>query len=196
MARRASAERNTKETQIIVDVDLDGSGAGEISTQIPFFDHMLDQISKHGRIDLVVKATGDLEVDAHHTVEDVGIVLGQVIAEALGDKGGIRRYGHALVPLDEALTEVALDVSGRPYLECNLDAGVESIGTFDPFLAIEFFRALVTSAGITLHVIQRAGANPHHILESAFKAVARALGDAVSLDARLAGAVPSTKDVL
>lgn len=196
MARRASAERNTKETQIIVDVDLDGSGAGEISTQIPFFDHMLDQISKHGRIDLVVKATGDLEVDAHHTVEDVGIVLGQVIAEALGDKGGIRRYGHALVPLDEALTEVALDVSGRPYLECNLDVGVESIGTFDPFLAIEFFRALVTSAGITLHVIQRAGANPHHILESAFKAVARALGDAVSIDARLAGAVPSTKDVL
>lgn len=196
MARRASAERNTKETQVFVEVDLDGGGAGEISTQIPFFDHMLEQISKHGRIDLVVRATGDLEVDAHHTVEDVGIVLGQVLAEALGDKGGIRRYGQALVPLDEALTEVALDLSGRPYLECNLDAGVEAIGTFDPYLAVEFFRAFVTSAGITMHVIQRAGANPHHILESAFKAVARALGDAISVDSRLGGAVPSTKDVL
>lgn len=196
MARRASVERNTKETQVLIEVDLDGSGVGDISTQIPFFDHMLEQISRHGRMDLRIAATGDLEVDAHHTVEDVGIVLGQAISEALGDKAGIRRYGQALVPLDEALTEVSLDISGRPYLECNLDAGVEAIGAFDPFLAVEFFRAFVTSAGVTMHVIQRAGANPHHILESAFKAVARALGDAVALDARLDGAVPSTKDLL
>lgn len=196
MGRSARVERNTKETQVEIALDLDGRGDSSVATGIPFFDHMLEQIGRHGRIDLEVRASGDLEVDAHHTVEDVGIALGQALTEALGDKAGIQRYGHAVIPLDEALTEVALDLSGRPYLECNVDAGVEAIGTFDPFLAIEFFRALATSGGISLHVIQRAGRNPHHILESSFKALARALRDAVAIDPRLDGAVPSTKDAL
>lgn len=196
MARKARFERETRETRVLVELDLDGAGNADISTGIPFFDHMLDQIARHGRIDLKIIAAGDLEVDAHHTVEDVGIVLGSALSEALGDRRGIRRYGQALIPLDEALTEVAIDFSGRPFVECNLEVGVDAIGTFDPFLAVEFFRSLASSAGLTIHVIQRAGKNPHHILESAFKAVARSLASAVELDPRLEGSVPSTKEYL
>lgn len=196
MSRTAKVERKTRETQIVVVLELDGSGETGVSTGIPFFDHMLEQVGRHACLNLEITASGDLAVDAHHTVEDVGIALGEALAEALGDKGGIRRYGLALIPMDEALAEAALDLSGRPYLAYSVDAGREPIGTFDPRLAEEFFRAFTAAAGLTLHMSVRAGKNPHHILEAAFKAVARALGDAVAPDPRIGGAVPSTKEML
>jgi len=193
VTRSAERERVTKETNIAVRLDLDGTGVAEVSTGLPFFDHMLEQLGKHGGFDLRVNAEGDLHVDAHHTVEDVGIVLGGVLAEALGDKRGIRRYASMLLPLDEALVQVALDVSGRPYLVYEVEHEAERIGTFDPQLAEEFWRAFATSAGITLHIRQISGKNPHHVLEASFKGVARSLRDAVRVDG---SSVPSTKGVL
>ena len=193
--RQARCERTTKETSIAIELDLDGSGQVEVSTGLPFFDHMVSQLGKHGGFDLTVNAKGDLEVDAHHTVEDVGIALGQVLAQALGDKAGIRRFASIALPLDEALIEVALDLSGRPFLAYDVEPGAEALGSppFDPQLAEEFWRAFATAAGITLHIRQRSGKNPHHILEASFKGVARCLRDAV----RVEGAgVPSTKGTL
>jgi len=180
---------------VAVTLDLDGSGRTEVATGVPFFDHMLDALGRHSLIDLSVSAKGDLEVDAHHTVEDVGICIGQALAEALGDKSGIRRFGSAAVPLDEALVLAAVDISGRGSLTYEVDVPIEIIGTFDTTLAKEFFAALATNAGITLHVHDIAGENAHHIIEAAFKAVARALRDAVEVDPRVAG-VPSTKGTL
>ena len=193
--RRASVSRNTKETAIDIDLDLDGSGAVTVATGLPFFDHMVGQLGKHGGFDLTVKAEGDLDVDAHHTVEDVGIALGQVVAQALGDKAGIRRFASMSLPLDEALVEVALDLSGRPFLHYEVEPGREPLGTppFDPQLAEEFWRAFATSAAITLHLRLRSGKNPHHILEASFKGVARCLRDAVRIEG---GGVPSTKGTL
>jgi imidazoleglycerol-phosphate dehydratase len=191
--RRAERSRETKETRVRVTLDLDGPGQAVCSTGLPFFDHMLEQLGRHGGIDLSIEASGDLEVDAHHTVEDVGIVLGEALAGALADKGGIRRFGWAIVPLDEAASQVALDLSGRPYLLWEVDPGTERIGSFDPQLAEEFMRAFVTAGGITLHVRMLSGKNPHHILESAFKGVARALSDALAPDPRRDQAAPSTK---
>ena len=194
--RRSEKLRETRETRVRVALDLDGPGRGDVSTGIPFFDHMLEQLGRHGGIDLAVDARGDLEVDAHHTVEDVGLVLGEALSEAMGDKGGIRRFGSAIVPLDEAAAQVALDLSGRPYLVWEVDAGSNLIGSFDPQLAEEFLRAFVTTGGVSLHVRMLSGRNPHHILECAFKAVARALSDALSPDSRRDAAVPSTKGTL
>jgi len=195
VGRSATIERTTKETSVAVTLDLDGSGRTEVATGVPFFDHMLDALGRHSLIDLSVSAKGDLEVDAHHTVEDVGICIGQALAEALGDKSGIRRFGSAAVPLDEALVLAAVDISGRGSLTYEVDVPIEIIGTFDTTLAKEFFAALATNAGITLHVHDIAGENAHHIIEAAFKAVARALRDAVEVDPRVAG-VPSTKGTL
>jgi imidazoleglycerol-phosphate dehydratase len=194
-SRAARCERTTKETSIRIELYVDGTGRAEVTTGLPFFDHMLAQLGKHGGFDLTVDATGDLEVDAHHTVEDVGIALGQVLADALGDKAGIRRFASIALPLDEALMEVALDLSGRPFLAYEVEPGAEALGSppFDPQLAEEFWRAFVTSAGITLHVRQRSGKNPHHILEASFKGVARCLRDAVRVDGT---GVPSTKGTL
>jgi len=194
-ARRATVSRHTRETAIDIDLDLDGSGAVDVTTGLPFFDHMVGQLGKHGGFDLTVKAEGDLEVDAHHTVEDVGIALGQAVAEALGDKAGIRRFASLSLPLDEALVDVALDLSGRPFLHHDVEAGREPLGTppFDPQLAEEFWRAFATSAAITLHLRLRSGKNPHHILEASFKGVARCLRDAVRIEG---GGVPSTKGTL
>jgi imidazoleglycerol-phosphate dehydratase len=193
--RRAAASRNTKETSIDIDLDLDGSGAVSVATGLPFFDHMVGQLGKHGGFDLTVKAEGDLDVDAHHTVEDVGIALGQVLAQALGDKAGIRRFASMSLPLDEALVDVALDLSGRPFLHYEVEPGREPLGTppFDPQLAEEFWRAFATSAAITLHLRLRSGKNPHHILEASFKGVARCLRDAVRVEGE---GVPSTKGTL
>jgi imidazoleglycerol-phosphate dehydratase len=193
--RRASVSRSTKETSIDIDLDLDGSGAVAVTTGLPFFDHMVGQLGKHGGFDLTVKAEGDLDVDAHHTVEDVGIALGQVLAQALGDKAGIRRFASMSLPLDEALVDVALDLSGRPFLHYEVEPGREPLGTppFDPQLAEEFWRAFATSAAITLHLRLRSGKNPHHILEASFKGVARCLRDAVRVEG---GGVPSTKGTL
>ena len=193
--RRASVSRNTKETSIDIDLDLDGSGAVAVTTGLPFFDHMVGQLGKHGGFDLTVKAEGDLDVDAHHTVEDVGIALGQVLAQALGDKAGIRRFASMSLPLDEALVDVALDLSGRPFLHYEVEPGRDPLGTppFDPQLAEEFWRAFATSAAITLHLRLRSGKNPHHILEASFKGVARCLRDAVRIEG---GGVPSTKGTL
>ncbi len=195
--RTGSLTRATKETSIAIQVDLDGEGRTEVSTGLPFFDHMVSQLGRHGGFDLVVRAEGDLAVDTHHTVEDVGITLGEALAEALGDKAGIRRFGSLALPLDEALVEVALDLSGRPYLAYDLEFApdVLPLGTpaFDPQLAEEFWRAFVTSAGITLHVRLRSGKNTHHILEASFKGVARALRDAVRVEG---GGIPSTKGTL
>jgi imidazoleglycerol-phosphate dehydratase len=195
--RTGTARRATKETSIDVDLDIDGSGSTEVSTGLPFFDHMVSQLGRHAGFDLKVVARGDLDVDAHHTVEDVGITLGQVLSEALGDKAGIRRFGSVAVPLDEALVEVALDLSGRPYLAYDIDFPPEtnSLGSppFDPQLAEEFWRALATSAALTLHVHLRSGKNTHHIIEASFKGVARAMRDAVRLEG---GGVPSTKGTL
>ncbi len=191
--RVAEKTRSTKETDITVRLDLDGSGQVEVSTGLPFFDHMIEQLGRHGGFDLAVTAKGDLEVDAHHTVEDTGIVLGAALAEALGDKAGVRRFASYLLPLDEALIQVALDLSGRPYLVYDVELSPERIGTFDPQLAEEFFRAFVTSAGITLHLKSLSGRNGHHVLEASFKGVARALRDAVRVEG---GGIPSTKDVL
>ena len=198
-ARSVSRERVTKETRIALGLDVDGSGQVSVSTGLPFFDHMLAQLGRHGGFDLRLEATGDLEVDAHHTVEDVGIVLGEALREALGDKAGVRRFASIAVPLDEALIEVALDLSGRPFLvyEVGPAAGGEAfpLGSppFDPQLAEEFWRAFVTSAALTLHLRMRSGRNTHHILEASFKGVARALRDAVRVEG---GGVPSTKGVL
>jgi imidazoleglycerol-phosphate dehydratase len=195
--RVATRQRQTAETAIDVELALDGTGSVHVETGIPFFDHMLSQLGRHGGLDLSVKATGDLHVDAHHTVEDVGIVLGEAMASALGDKAGIRRFASISLPLDEALVEVALDVSGRPYLAYDLTFGpdVAPLGSppFDPQLAEEFWRAFVTAAGITLHLRLVAGKNTHHVLEASFKGTARCLRDAVRVDG---GGVPSTKGTL
>jgi imidazoleglycerol-phosphate dehydratase len=192
VSRRAQRSRVTKETAIEIDLELDGSGESSVRTGLPFFDHMVSQLGKHGGFDLSLKAEGDLEVDAHHTVEDVGIALGECLAEALGDKAGVRRFASIALPLDEALIEVALDLSGRPYLLYEIEAGHEPLGTppFEPQLAEEFWRAFVTSAALTLHLRMRTGKNPHHILEASFKGVARTLRDAVRVEG---GGVPSTK---
>ncbi len=192
-ARQARRQRATKETRIEVAIDLDGSGQASAATGIPFFDHMLEQLGKHARFDLTIKAEGDLEVDLHHTVEDVGIAVGEVLAEALGDKAGVRRFASSSVPLDEARVEVALDLSGRPFLVYEVDPIVEWIGTFDPQLCEEFWRALVVAAKVTLHIRNGAGKNGHHIIEASFKAVAVALRDAVKVDGN---AIPSTKGSL
>ncbi len=192
--RRATRSRATKETSVEVEVDLDGSGQVSVATGLPFFDHMLEQLGRHGGLDLVVRAAGDLEVDAHHSVEDVGIVLGGCLGEALGDRVGVRRFANTLVPLDEALVEVALDLSGRPYLAYDVPFAPDTppLGSppFDPQLAEEFWRALVGGAGMTLHVGLRHGRNTHHILEASFKAVARALRDAARVEGE---GIPSTK---
>ncbi len=191
--RLAEKTRSTKETDISVRLDLDGQGKVDVSTGLPFFDHMIEQLGRHGGFDLALTARGDLEVDAHHTVEDTGIVLGAALAEALGDKAGVRRFASCLLPLDEALIQVALDLSGRPFLVYEVETSPERIGTFDPQLAEEFFRAFVTSAGITLHLKSLSGRNGHHVLEASFKGVARALRDAVRVEG---GGIPSTKEVL
>jgi imidazoleglycerol-phosphate dehydratase len=195
--RVATRTRSTKETSIEVAVDIDGTGTTDVSTGLPFFDHMVSQLGKHGGFDLTVKATGDLEVDAHHTVEDVGITLGEVVREALGDKAGIRRFASINVPLDEALVEVALDLSGRPFLTYDVEFPADALPLgnppFDPQLAEEFWRAFVTSAAMTLHVRLKTGKNTHHIVEASFKGVARALRDAVRQEG---SGVPSTKGTL
>src|SRR3954454_25354686 len=195
MARSARVERATKESKVVVSLDLDGSGRTEISTGVPFFDHMLGQLGKHSGIDLVVHATGDVEVDSHHVVEDVSIVLGQALREALGDKAGIARFGSALVPLDETLVQVAVDLSGRPYCVHEEPDLVELIGSYDTTLTRHVFESFTAAADICLHVRVLSGRNAHHVVEAQFKAVARALGAAVALDAR-GGGIPSTKGVL
>jgi len=195
MSREATVTRTTGETDITVNLALDGRGATAVATGVPFFDHMLDAFGRHGLMDLRVDAKGDLAVDAHHTVEDVGIAIGTAIAEALGERAGIRRFGSATVPMDEALVLAAVDISGRGQLHWEVDLPIEVIGTFDTTLAKEFLIALATNAGLTLHVRSLAGENAHHIIEAAFKAVARALAEAVSLDPRVTG-VPSTKGSL
>jgi len=193
MARTATKQRETKETTVDLALDVDGTGAASASTGIPFFDHMLEQLGKHGGFDLTIAATGDLDVDLHHTVEDVGIVFGTALAEALGDKAGVRRFANALVPLDEALVQVAVDLSGRPFLVYEVDPVAEWIGTFDPQLCEEFWRAFAFGAGITLHIRSLAGKNGHHVIEASFKGVARALRDAVRVEG---SGVPSTKGTL
>ena len=194
--RQATITRTTNETEISATIDLDGTGAHLNKTGIGFFDHMLDQLAKHSLIDLTISAKGDLHIDDHHTVEDVGIALGQALTAALGDKRGIRRYGHFTLAMDDAQIACALDLSARPYLICNLAFPTAKIGTFDTELVREFFQALSTHAGITLHIDLTHGINSHHIAEAAFKAVARALRMAVEPDPRAAGAIPSTKGAL
>ena len=194
--RIAEVHRDTKETQIQVRVNLDGTGQSDLSTGIGFFDHMLDQIARHGLIDLTIKATGDLHIDGHHTVEDVGITLGQAVAQAVGDKKGIRRYGHAYVPLDEALSRVVVDFSGRPGLEMHVPFKSGMIGHFDSQLAFEFFQGFVNHAFVTLHIDNLRGENAHHQAETVFKAFGRALRAATELDPRSAGIIPSTKGSL
>jgi imidazoleglycerol-phosphate dehydratase len=195
--RRASVRRSTKETTIDVELVVDGKGLVQVTTGLPFFDHMLEQLGRHGGLDLSVTAEGDLSVDAHHTVEDVGLVVGQCLAEALGDKAGVRRFASTLIPLDEALIEVALDLSGRPYLAYDVPFAPDTPGLgsppFDPQLAEEFWRAFATTAAVTLHVVRRQGKNTHHVVEASFKAVARALRDAVRVEGV---GVPSTKGTL
>ena len=193
--RSAEVKRDTRETQIRVKLDLDGSGAGKFDTGVPFLDHMLDQVARHGAFDLEIEARGDLHIDAHHTVEDIGITLGQAFARALGDKQGIRRYGHAYVPLDEALTRVVVDLSGRPGLAFKIDFARARIGEFDVDLVHEFFQGFINHALVTLHVDNLKGDNAHHQAETAFKAFGRALRMAVEPDPRMQG-VPSTKGSL
>jgi imidazoleglycerol-phosphate dehydratase len=193
MSREATTERATGETRVTVRLDLDGSGTGSAKTGIPFFDHMLEQLGTHAGWDLDVRADGDLDVDAHHTVEDVGLALGQALAEALGNKEGIRRFGHAAVPLDEAQVDVALDLSGRPFVTHEVPVPAEQIGTYDPGLTEDFVRAFATSAGMTLHARLVSGRSPHHVVEAEFKALARALGDACRVEGR---GTPSTKGLL
>lgn len=195
-SRRASVTRDTTETRIAVEIALDGTGRYDVKTGVGFFDHMLEQLARHGQFDLTVRCDGDLHIDAHHTVEDTGIALGQAIRQALGDKKGITRYGHAYVPMDEALSRVALDISGRAYLVWKTQFTQQSLGAMDTELFQEFFRALSQAAGITLNVTTLDGTNNHHIVESVFKAFARALRVAVAIDPYLAGAIPSTKGVL
>lgn len=196
MTRSASVERNTLETQITVKLDLDGQGTGTFDTGVPFLEHMLDQVARHGLIDLDITAKGDLHIDAHHTVEDLGITLGQAFAKAVGDKKGIRRYGHAYVPLDEALSRVVIDLSGRPGLEMPVDFRRSMIGEFDVDLFHEFFQGFVNHALVTLHIDCIRGSNAHHIAETIFKAFGRALRMALEEDPHLAGAIPSTKGSL
>jgi imidazoleglycerol-phosphate dehydratase len=193
MSRAAELQRATKETTVDLALEVDGAGATTISTGIPFFDHMLEQLGKHAGFDLRIEARGDLEVDLHHTVEDVGIVLGNALREALGDKRGVRRFANALVPLDEALVQVALDLSGRPFLVYDVEPVSEWIGTFDPQLAEEFWKGFVDGARVTLHIRSVTGKNGHHVIEASFKGVARALRDAVEVEGE---DVPSTKGTL
>jgi imidazoleglycerol-phosphate dehydratase len=194
--RQAEVSRNTLETQITVRLNLDGTGCAKLNSGIPFLDHMLDQIARHGLIDLEVEAKGDLHIDGHHTVEDIGIAIGQALTQALGDKKGLTRYGHAYVPLDEALSRVVVDLSGRPGLEFHVDFKRAVLGTLDTELVHEFFQGLVNHAFITLHVDNLRGENAHHQCETVFKAFARALRMAVSPDPRTAGVIPSTKGAL
>ena len=193
MSREATVERSTKETEVRVHLVVDGDGSATAETGIPFFDHMLAQLGTHARWTLEIRARGDLEVDAHHTVEDVGIAVGQALAEALGDKAGVRRFGHASVPLDEALVEVSLDLSGRPFVTHEVPVPAEMVGTYDPGLTEDFVRAFATAAGMTLHARLIAGRSPHHVVEAEFKAMARALADACRVDG---GGTPSTKGTL
>jgi imidazoleglycerol-phosphate dehydratase len=194
--RKAEIQRDTKETQVFVALDLDGRGHASLASGIPFLDHMLDQLARHGGLDLTVKAKGDLEIDAHHTVEDIGITIGMALSKALGDKKGIRRYGHAYVPLDEALSRVVVDFSGRPGLQFHVDFTRARVGEFDVDLTHEFFQGLVNHAQATVHVDNLRGDNAHHQAETVFKAFARALRMAVELDPISAGAIPSTKGAL
>jgi imidazoleglycerol-phosphate dehydratase len=196
MGRAATLHRKTTETDITLSLELDGTGAAAIETGIGFLDHMLVAFARHGLFDLTVRAAGDLQIDCHHTTEDVGIVLGRALAQAVGEKRGIRRFGHAIVPMDEALAEAAVDISGRPLLAWNVAFERPRIGAMDTELFEEFFRAFATNAGITLHVMRRAGHNAHHVAEACFKAAARALRAAVELDPRLGDAIPSTKGAL
>lgn len=194
--RTAKITRKTAETDITVEINLDGSGTYDNQTGVGFFDHMLDQLARHSLMDMTVRATGDLHIDDHHTVEDVGIALGQALVEALGDKRGINRYGDCHLAMDDAQVRCALDLSARPYLICNLDLPTAKIGTFDTELVREFFQAFSTHGGVTLHIDRLHGFNSHHIAEAAFKAVARALRVALETDARKADAIPSTKGAL
>ncbi|MBN9887565.1 imidazoleglycerol-phosphate dehydratase HisB [Salipiger abyssi] len=194
--RKASIARKTAETAIEVEIDLDGSGAYDNQTGVGFFDHMLDQLSRHSLIDMTIRTKGDYHIDDHHTVEDTGIALGQALVKALGDKRGIRRYGSCLLPMDDALVRCALDLSARPFLIWNVDLPTQKIGSFDCELVREFFQALATHGGITLHVDALHGVNSHHIAEAAFKSVARALREAVEPDPRKGDAIPSTKGAL
>ena len=194
--RKGAVARKTKETSIEVELDLDGAGVSDISTGVGFFDHMLDQLARHSLIDIRIRAEGDRHIDDHHTVEDVGIALGQALAKALGDKRGLTRYASCLLPMDEALTRVALDVSGRPFLVFRTEFPTERIGAFDTALVREFFQALAGNAGLTLHIETIYGVNSHHIAESCFKGVARALRDAVAIDPRQGDRAPSTKGAL
>ena len=194
--RKAEVTRNTRETQITVKLNIDGTGQSKLDTGIGFFDHMLDQIARHGMIDLEVSAVGDLHIDGHHTVEDVGITIGQALAQAVGDKSGVRRYGHAYVPLDEALSRVVVDFSGRPGLEMHVPFKSGAIGLFDTQRAFEFFQGFVNHAFVTLHIDNLRGENSHHQAETVFKAFGRALRMAMELDPRSVGVIPSTKGVL
>lgn len=194
--RTAKVERNTLETQIKIDINLDGTGQSTFETGVPFLDHMLDQVARHGLIDLVIYAKGDLDIDAHHTVEDIGITLGQAFSKALADKNGIVRYGHSYVPLDEALSRVVVDFSGRPGLSYQVTYPRSSIGSFDVDLFREFFQGFVNHAGVSLHIDNLKGANAHHVAETIFKAFGRAIRMAISTDPRMAGIMPSTKGSL
>ena len=195
MSRSARVERSTKESEVLVELELDGTGRSEIETGVPFFDHMLQQLAKHGGLDLVVRTKGDLEVDAHHTVEDTSLALGTALNQALGDRAGLRRYGDALVPLDECLVQSAVDLSGRPYLVHEEPTIVELIGSYDTTLTKHIFESLVATSQITLHVRVLSGRNAHHVVEAQFKSFARALREAVAVDPRVVG-VPSTKGTL
>ena len=194
--RKATVARNTNETQIEISVNLDGTGAASFETGVAFLDHMLDQVARHGMIDLDIKAKGDLHIDAHHTVEDIGITLGQAVEKALGDKSGIRRYGHAYVPLDEALSRVVIDFSGRPGLDYHVDYPRATIGEFDVDLFAEFFQGFVNHAKATLHIDNLRGKNAHHVAETIFKAFGRAIRMAAEADSRMQGILPSTKGSL
>lgn len=194
--RTAQIERNTLETQIKIDINLDGDGTASFITGVPFLDHMLDQVARHGLIDIAIEAKGDLEIDAHHTVEDIGITLGQAFARALGDKKGIYRYGHAYVPLDESLSRVVIDFSGRPGLFYEVGFPRAMIGSFDVDLFREFFQGFVNHAGVSLHIDNLKGGNAHHIAETIFKALGRAIRMAITMDPRMAGMMPSTKGTL
>jgi imidazoleglycerol-phosphate dehydratase len=194
--RSATITRDTAETQISVTINLDGTGKYDNQTGVGFFDHMLDQLSRHSLIDMTIRAAGDYHIDDHHTVEDTGIALGQAIVQAVGDKKGINRYGSCLLPMDDALVRAALDISARPFLVFNLDMPTQKIGNFDTELVREFFQALSTHAGLTLHIDQLHGLNSHHIAEAVFKSVARALRQAVEIDPRMSQALPSTKGAL
>ncbi len=196
MARTATVTRVTSETDISLTLNLDGSGMAEVDTGIGFLDHMLTALARHALFDLTIRAAGDLQIDCHHTTEDVGIVLGRAFAQAIGDKRGIRRFGHALVPMDEALAEAAVDISGRPFLAWQVPFERQRIGEMDTDLFEEFFRAFATNAAVTLHLTQRAGHNAHHVAEACFKAAARALRSASEPDPRAAGTIPSTKGAL